>query len=129
MERSAFGVIHKRETVPDSISPALPASAVKAYDHSRRHKLEALASNSAAKWGGGIVGAGLGVGLANLARRRVPALRAGLSVGRRTISGEKLHGWAQSSTAGIVGGATGTAAGSYSLKRIKENPRYRYRRS
>lgn len=117
----------KPRRVPDYLSPVLPASAVRAYDNSHRNKLEAGATNLAAKVGGGGLGAAAGLGAAVLATKKVPALKHGVKVGsKKVVSRDTLKGWTQSTSAAAGGGVGGAIGGTYSLKRIQENPRYRY---
>lgn len=142
---SAFGVDHgvvsKRETVPDYLTPLLPASAVKAYDRSRRNKERALAENMGARVGGSAVGAAIGIGALAASRKRIPFLmkptavslgRAGRHANRAprvvTLSADRKYGFAQSAVAGAVGGAIGGSAGNASLTRIKrEKKTFGYR--
>ena len=113
--------------VPDYLSPMLPASTVRAYDNSHGHKLEAGATNLASKVGVGGIGAAAGLGAAALATRKVPALKNGLRVGKKkVVSRDTLKGWTQSTAAAGGGGLGGAIGGTYSLKRVQENPRYRY---
>jgi hypothetical protein len=89
--------------------------------------LEAGAKNLASKVGSSAIGGGLGLGAAVLATKKIPALKHGVKVGQRKIvSRDTTKGWIQSTGAAAGGGTGGAIGGSYSLKRIQENPRYRY---
>lgn len=132
---NAFGVEHpiskrdqrKPSRVPDWASPMLPASTVRAYDNSHGHKAEAGAKNFASKTGGAAAAGGVGLLAATVAAKKVPGLKNGIKFGsKRLVSHGTMKGWMQSAGAGAGGAVGGAAAGSYSLKRIQENPRYRY---
>lgn len=131
MERSAFGVIHKAERMPDVLSSVLPGTTVRAYDYSTRNKNKAAASNFGAKVAGAGVGGLAGLGLASIATRKIRPLREGIKVARGARSLEvtpnEMKGWARSGLSGALGGFGGSVAGTYSLKRIQKNPKYRYR--
>lgn len=130
--KSAFGVeVAKRDTVPEWMTSALPASTVMAYNKSRRRKTQAAASNLAAKTGGGLVGGLVGATALGLAAKRVPILRPltqSSKVLGTTISAERKMGAAQAAAGGVVGGVTGGITGNRSLNRIKGDKRYGYRR-
>ena len=118
-----------RKTVPDDISPILPASTVKAYDNSRHHKGEAAALNLGSKLGAGAAGGLVGAAAAAKVLPKARFFREASTVAGKTISADKKVGFAASSLGGSVGGAAGGTAGALTLRHIQKNPRYRYRRS
>lgn len=116
--------------VPDYMSPLLPASTVRAYDNSHAHKTEAGAKNFAAKAGLGGIGGTAGLLASAVAVRKVPALKNGVKFGsKKAVSRDTLRGWTQSTGAGAGAAAGGGIGGAYSLKRIQENPKYRYQQA
>lgn len=117
-----------RKTVPDDVSPLLPASTVRAYDHSRKHKGEAAAINLSSKLGAGAAGGLAGAATAAKFLPKAKFFRTASTVAGKTISADKKVGFAASSLGGSVGGAAGGAAGAFTLRRIQKNPRYRYRK-
>lgn len=119
--------VGKRATVPDVLTPVLPASSVKAYDRSRKNKGRAFTENMGSRFGGSAIGGAVGIGLLALGRKKVPFLLKPSKIAGRTLSAERKYGFAQSAAAGAVGGLAGGAAGNASLKRIKKNPRFEYR--
>jgi hypothetical protein len=120
---------HEKKRVPDYVSPLLPASTVRAYDNSRAHKREAGVKNFAAKGGLGAIGGTAGLLASAVAVRKIPALRNGVKFGsKKAVSRDTLRGWTQSTGAGAGAAAGGGIGGAYSLKRIQENPKYRYER-
>jgi hypothetical protein len=118
-----------RKTVPDDVSPMLPASTVKAYDNSRHHKGEAAALNLGSKLGAGAAGGLAGAAVAAKVLPKAKFFRGASTVAGHTISADKKVGFAASSLGGSVGGAAGGTAGALTLRHIQKNPRYRYRRS
>lgn len=127
---SAYGVVHKRQTVPDWLAPALPGTTVRAYDNSKRNKTEAAAQNFAAKTGVGAAGGGLGILAAGKLLPRVKGFRGATALPfGRMLSADKKIGFGASVVGGGVGGTAGAYAGNKSLKRIKSDPKYGYRRS
>lgn len=129
---SAFGVDHgaisKRETVPDWLSPVLPASTVRAYDRSKRRKLEAAGGNLAAKTGGAVAGGAVGLGAAALAGKKLKPLREGVKLAGRSVDAKTLRGWTQASLSSTVAGAAGGVAGGAHLSHVKrKKQRYGYR--
>lgn len=131
MERSAFGVVHKADRMSDALSSILPGTTVRAHDYSTRNKKRAATSNFAAKVGGATLGGAVGLGLAALARRRIAPLREGVKISSAgktlEVTPDELKGWTRSGLSGALGGFGGSVAGTYSLKRIQKNPKYRYR--
>jgi hypothetical protein len=131
--RSAFGVEHGdlvsklRKTVPDWATGPLPASTVKAYDRSERHKVRAGAGNLASKVGAGAAGGAVGVGIAALAGKKLRVLREGTKIAGHAVSGGTLRGWTGSTLAGSFGGAAGGSAGAVHLSHVKQDPKYGYR--
>jgi len=133
---SAFGVEHgevsklqdpKRRTVPDWLSPVLPASTVRAYDKSKKNKLEAAAGNLGAKTIGGAAGAALGLGAATIAGKKIKVLREGVKVAGHSVDAKTLRGWTQATASSGAGGATGGVLGGAHLSRVKEDKkRYDY---
>jgi hypothetical protein len=119
--------VGKRATVPDVLTPVLPASSVKAYDRSRKNKGRAFTENMGSRFGGSAIGGAAGIGLLALTRKKVPFLLKPSKIAGRTLSAERKYGFAQSAAAGAVGGLAGGAAGNASLNRIKKNPRFEYR--
>lgn len=117
-----------RKTVPDDVSPLLPASTVKAYDNSRKHKGEAAALNLGSKLGAGAVGGVTGAAIAAKVLPKAKFFREASSVRGRVISADKKVGFAASTLGGSVGGAAGGTAGALTLRHIRNNPRYRYRK-
>jgi len=129
---NAFGVEHTpisklRKTVPDWATGPLPASTVKAYDRSQKHKMRAGAGNLAAKLGAGAAGGAVGLGVATVAGKKLKPLREGVKVGEHFISGGTLRGWTGSTLAGATGGAAGGSAGAMHLSHVKSDPKYGYR--
>lgn len=129
---SAFGVDHgtisKRETVPDWMSPVLPASTVRAYDRSKRRKLEAAGGNLAAKTGGAAAGGAVGLGLAAIAGKKLKPLREGMKVAGHAVDAKTLRGWTQATVSSAAAGAGGGVAGGAHLSHVKsKKQRYGYR--
>jgi hypothetical protein len=133
---NAFGVEHgpiskkdgPRKTVPDWMAPVLPGSTVRAYDRSKRRKLEAASGNLGARVGGATAGGLAGLGLAAVAGRKFKPLREGMKVAGHQVSGGTMRGWTQSTLSGAGAGAGGGVAAGYHLGRVKENKKkYGYR--
>lgn len=133
---NAFGVEHgpiskkegRRKTVPDWLTPVLPGSTVRAYDRSKRHKLEAAAGNTASRIGGTVGGAVLGLGAAGIAGKKLKPLREGANIAGHAVSGGTLRGWTQSTLSGGAAGIGGTSAAGYHLGQVKRNKKkYGYR--
>lgn len=128
--RSAFGVEHiakMRKTVPDWATGPLPASTVKSYDRSSRHKVQAGAGNLASKVGGGVVGGTVGLGVAALAGKKLKPLREGAKIAGHRVEAGTLRGWTASTLAGGFGGAAGGSTGAVHLSHVKNDPKYGYR--
>lgn len=122
LAESAFGVVHKR--IPDIATAAMPASSVRAYDYSHRHKKEAAFTNMAWKAGGAAVGSVVGGAATALGLRRIKG------AGRlaRLVSRPQVRGGVKVAAGSLAGGAVGTAAGSLHLKHVQRDPRYEYGR-
>lgn len=130
---SAFGVDHgpiskkadgPRKTVPDWLSPVLPGSTVRAYDRSKRHKMEAAGQNLGARAAGAAAGGLAGLGVAAVAGKKLKPLREGV----KHVSGGTLRGWTQSTLSGAGATAGGGVAAGYHLEQVKRNKkRYGYR--
>ena len=130
--RSAFGVEHgnvskMRKTVPDWATGPLPASTVKAYDRSEKHKVRAGAGNLAAKVGGGAIGGSVGLAAAGVLGRKLKPLREGVKIGSHAVEAGTLRGWTASTIAGAGATATGGSAGAMHLSHVKQDKKYGYR--
>lgn len=128
--------VTKRQTVPDWASGMLPASTVRAYDYSNKHKKEAATHNFAVRAGGAAAGSAAGLGLAALAikTKKVPkwilrdtVIRTGKGKTATIASGEKKR-YVGGLASGAVGGVVGGVAGQQHLKRVQRSPRYEYGR-
>lgn len=127
--------------VPDAVSVVLPGSAVRAYDNSKKHKVEAAASNVGSKTAGALTGLAVGTAVAGLAARKLPKrMKLMRTLNRDTsikvsgrakpfvISAPAKRGYFNSAVGGSFAGLGSTIAGNSSYKRIKSNPRYEYGR-
>ncbi len=130
--RSAFGIVHKRQEVPDSIAPILPSTTVLAYNNSNRNKKKAAAKNLAAKVAGTGVGIGAGYAAYKVGASKIPYLRTASTHAIRnrpiTLSADKKQGYAASVATSTGGGVGGYIGSKTSLERIKRDKKHRYKK-
>jgi hypothetical protein len=131
---SAFGVNHgliskaseHREKLPENAGHILPASTVRAYDHSKQKKKEAALINFASQAGGGAAGTAAGItGAVILARKRPGLFKDKKIIAMRIPSARQKE--AARYVSGVGGATLASLAGSSATTAyIKRSKRYDY---
>lgn len=130
LAKNSFVKVSKRKRVDENVRPALPATTVDAYDNSAYRKKKAATHNFAAKIAGGAAGTAAGYGIYRVATKG-KAFKAPIKIPltNKTMHQEKVKGVIASTVTGAASGAGGYIGSKESLKRIKNDPQYRYRKA
>lgn len=130
LSKNSFTQVSKRKTVDENIRPALPSTTVDAYDNAQYNKKKAAQKNLAAKIAGGVAGTAAGYGIYR-GITRGKAFNAPLKVPgvSKPVHPEKAKGFLSSTVTGLGSGVGGYIGSKESLRRIKDDPQYRYRKA
>ncbi|TXH57692.1 MAG: hypothetical protein E6Q97_04055 [Desulfurellales bacterium] len=122
--------VSKREKVDEHLRPALPSTTVDAYDNAQYRKKKAATHNFAAKTIGGALGTAAGYGIYRAVTRgkgfNGPVKIAGL---KKPMHPERAKGILATTITGTGSGVGGYIGAKESLRRIKNDPQYRYRKA
>lgn len=130
LSKNSFTQVSKRKEVHENLRPALPSTTVDAYDNSQYRKKKAASHNFAAKVGGGALGTAAGYGIYRAVTRgkafvdpfKIPLLK-------KPLHPERAKGILATSITGTTSGVGGYIGSKESLRRIKNDPQYRYRKA
>lgn len=130
LSKNSFARVSKREKVDEHLRPALPSTTVDAYDNSQYRKKKAAAHNLSSKIIGGGIGTAVGYGIyRGVTRGKAFAAPIAIKGLKKPIHPEKAKGLLASTITGAGSGVGGYIGSKESLRRIKNDPQYRYRKA
>ena len=130
LSKNNFTQVSKRKKVDENIRPALPSTTVDAYDNAQYRKKKAATKNLTAKIVGGGIGTAAGYGIYRVATKgkgftnpvNIPGFK-------KPMHPERAKGILASTITGAGSGVGGYIGSKESLRRIKNDPQYRYRKA